>query len=62
VVAEIPAALLEFSVIFFRNQPISGEQQLDIAARFGVIDEPHPVFDNGARESRRQSGSRGLLC
>jgi taurine dioxygenase len=42
-VREIRAALLEFGVIFFRNQPISGERHLEIAACFGEIDEPHPI-------------------
>ena len=51
-VAEIRAALLEFSVLFFRDQPITGEQHLELAARFGEIDEPHPVFDNDARDAR----------
>lgn len=51
-VNEIRAALLEYCVIFFRNQPISGEQQLQLAARFGEIDNPHPVFDNDERDAR----------
>ena len=51
-VAEVRTALLEFCVIFFRNQPISGEQQLQLAARFGEIDEPHPVFDNDKNDPR----------
>ena len=45
-VAEIRRALLEFHVIFFRDQPISGEQHLAFAARFGELDNPHPVFGN----------------
>ena len=36
----------------FKKCRINGEQQLDIAARFGVIEEPHPVFDDDARDSR----------
>ncbi len=51
-VAEIKAALLEFGVIFFRNQHITGEQHLEFAAQFGELDEPHPVFDNDARDPR----------
>ena len=51
-VSEIYAALLEFGVIFFRDQPISGEQQLALAARFGEIEAPHPVFDNDKRDAR----------
>lgn len=51
-VREIRSALLEFHVIFFRDQPISGEQHLQLAAHFGEIDNPHPVFDNDARDAR----------
>ena len=52
-VAEIRKALLEFHVVFFRDQPISGEQHLAFAARFGEIDNPHPVFGNEADIDRR---------
>jgi taurine dioxygenase len=51
-VAEIKAALLEFGVIFFRNQHISGEQHLEFAAHFGELDSPHPVFDRDDRDER----------
>ena len=51
-VDEIKAALLEFGVIFFRDQHISGEQHLEFAAHFGELDTPHPVFDNDARDAR----------
>jgi len=51
-VKEIRTALLEFGVIFFRDQPITGEQHLAIAAQFGEVDEPHPVFDNDERDAR----------
>ena len=51
-VAEIRGALLEFHVLFFRSQPISGERQLALAARFGEIEAPHPVFDRDARDAR----------
>lgn len=44
-VAEIKSALLEFSVIFFRHQPIDQDHQLRLAAQFGTIEEPQPVFD-----------------
>jgi len=43
--AEIKSALLEFSVIFFRHQPIDQDHQLRLAAQFGTIEEPQPVFD-----------------
>ena len=52
-IAEIKQALLEFHVIFFRDQPITGEQHLAFAARFGEIDNPHPVFGNEAKIDRR---------
>jgi len=51
-VRDIKAALLEYGVIFFRNQPITGEQHLQLAARFGEIEEPHPVFDNDKCDAR----------
>ena len=51
-IAEIRAALLEFGVIFFRDQHISGEQHLAFAAHFGELDEPHPVFDRDERDAR----------
>jgi taurine dioxygenase len=38
---EIKALLLQHRVLFFRNQPINGEQQLSFARRFGKIYE-HP--------------------
>ena len=51
-VKEVRAALLEFCVLFFRKQTISGEQQLKLAAQFGEIDNPHPVFDNDDNDAR----------
>jgi taurine dioxygenase len=51
-IAEIRSALLEFGVIFFRNQPVTCEQHLELAARFGEIESPHPVFDNDERDAR----------
>jgi len=50
--AEIMSALLEFSVLFFRDQPINQDQQLRLAAQFGRIEEPHPVFDNDRADPR----------
>jgi taurine dioxygenase len=43
--AEIKSALLEFSVLFSRNQPIDQDQQLRLAAQFGTIEEPHTISD-----------------
>ena len=51
-VAEIRAALLEFGIVFFRNQPISGEQHLQLAAHFGEIEALHPVFDSDEHDAR----------
>ena len=51
-VAEIKSALLEFGVIFFRNQSIDKEQQLRLASQLGTIEEPHPVFDNDKSDTR----------
>ncbi len=44
-VSEIRGALLEFGVLFFRNQKISESEHLRLAAYFGELDEPHPVFE-----------------
>ena len=52
-IAEIRRALLEYHVIFFREQPITGEQHLAFAARFGDLDNPHPVFGSEDRIDRR---------
>jgi len=51
-VAEIRAALLEFCVLFFRGQHITGAQHLEFAAHFGELETPHPVFDNDALDPR----------
>jgi taurine dioxygenase len=51
-VAEIKSALLEFGVIFFKNQTIDKEQQLRLASQLGTIEEPHPVFDNDKSDTR----------
>jgi len=42
-VAEIRRALLEFKVIFFRNQPMSPEEHVAFAERFGEL-EIHPFI------------------
>lgn len=51
-VAEIKSTLLEFGVIFFRNQTIDKTQQLRLASQLGTIEEPHPVFDNDKSDTR----------
>ena len=51
-VAEIRSALLEFGVLFFRNQSLTEAQHLELGAQFGTLDEPHPVFDCNKDEPR----------
>ena len=51
-VAEIKSALLEFGVIFFKNQTVDKTQQLRLASQLGTIEEPHPVFDNDKSDTR----------
>ncbi|MVO98057.1 TauD/TfdA dioxygenase family protein [Paenibacillus lutrae] len=43
---ELNRALLEWKVIFFRNQPITSEQHLDLARRWGSL-ETHPFIPQG---------------
>ena len=40
---EVERAFLAYKVVFFRNQPIAAQQQLDFARRFGEIEE-HPFL------------------
>lgn len=42
-VAELRRCLLDFKVIFFRNQPLTGTQHVDFARRFGEL-ELHPFI------------------
>ncbi|MDQ1478606.1 MAG: alkyl sulfatase [Actinomycetota bacterium] len=42
-VAEIGDALLRWKVLFFRNQPISYDQQMDFARNFGELTPAHPI-------------------
>ena len=51
-VAEIKSVLLEFGVIFFKNQTVDKTQQLRLASQLGTIEEPHPVFDNDKSDTR----------
>lgn len=44
--AEIYRALLEWKVLFFRNQNITSEQQLEFAKLWGTL-EKHPFFPQG---------------
>ena len=41
---DIYKSLIENKVIFFRNQKISSEQQINFAKNFGEIEPPHPVY------------------
>ena len=43
-VAEIKAALLQWKVVFFRDQPLSHEQHIAFAKGFGDPTVGHPVF------------------
>jgi taurine dioxygenase len=43
-VAAIRAALLQWKVVFFRDQPLSHEQHLAFARQFGELTVGHPVF------------------
>ncbi len=45
--AEVHRAWLEYKVVFFRDQKISGQQQIDFARRFGEL-EVHPFLPEGA--------------
>ncbi|WP_407332994.1 TauD/TfdA dioxygenase family protein [Enterovibrio sp. 27052020O] len=42
--AQIYQAFLTHKVIFFRKQYLSPQQQLELAARFGELEAPHPFF------------------
>ncbi|WP_325892905.1 TauD/TfdA dioxygenase family protein [Grimontia sp. NTOU-MAR1] len=41
---QIYQAFLKYKVIFFRDQFLSPESQLKLAARFGELEAPHPFF------------------
>ncbi len=43
---ELATALVEFKVLFFRDQTISGQQHADFAGRFGEL-EDHPFLPAG---------------
>jgi alpha-ketoglutarate-dependent taurine dioxygenase len=45
VIAQIRAALLEWKVVFFRNQNLDHAQQIAFAARFGDLTYAHPHED-----------------
>jgi taurine dioxygenase len=45
VVLELRRALLEFKVLVFRDQPMTGAQQISFARRFGDL-EHHPFLEN----------------
>jgi taurine dioxygenase len=48
-VAQLRAALLTHKVLFFRDQPISAEQQVRFSRYFGPVTPAHPIT-NGLRE------------
>ena len=47
-VQEIRAALLQWKVVFFRDQHLSHQQQTDFARQFGELTPGHVVFGNDA--------------
>ncbi|MGI8938354.1 MAG: TauD/TfdA family dioxygenase [Iamia sp.] len=61
VVAELRQALLDYKVIFFRDQPLTPEGHLELAGRFGLIerhplvtpDEEHPDLERVVRSVSR---------
>src|SRR5262249_61658635 len=57
--AEVRHALLEWKVLFFRDQHITSEQQLAFARRFGEL-EHHPFLRQGDTQEvvRFEKGDR----
>ena len=51
-VAEINRALLEFGVLFFRNQSLTKTRHIALGSQFGEIEEPHPVFGFDKKDPR----------
>lgn len=43
-IASIRSALLEYRVVFFRDQHLGAEQQLAFASRFGALTSSHPTL------------------
>lgn len=43
-VTQIQTALVEWKVIFFRDQPLTHQQHIDFASHFGELTVGHPVF------------------
>ncbi len=41
---EIHAALVEYNVLFFRDQHLEPISQIDMARQFGEIERPHPLY------------------
>ena len=50
--SELKVALLEFGVLFFRQQSLSKNQHIALGEQFGIIEEPHPVFDFDKEDPR----------
>ena len=51
-ISEIRSALLDYGVLFFRNQVLTETQHIRLGERFGTLDEPHPVFDTNQDDPR----------
>lgn len=52
VIQDIRYALNQHQVVFFKKQKITPEQHLAFTARFGEIEEPHPVFGQHNADAR----------
>ncbi|MCM4083534.1 TauD/TfdA dioxygenase family protein [Paractinoplanes hotanensis] len=53
-VAEIRAALLRWKVVFFRDQRLTPEQQLEFGRRFGAVTPAHPVVAPDGAHGHRE--------
>src|SRR3954463_10475332 len=61
---QIHDALVEYGVLVFRNQPISPETHLQLAAALGEIGVPHPLYGSVPEHpqiniARAQTAPRG---
>ncbi|MCB1124497.1 MAG: TauD/TfdA family dioxygenase, partial [Verrucomicrobiae bacterium] len=67
VIADIRQALLDYCVVFFRDQELTPEQHLDFARRFGELDEHdfvkglpnYPYIIRLVREADEKGGNFG---
>jgi taurine dioxygenase len=47
IVAELKSALLQWKVLFFRDQDVTHDQQIAFASYWGGVTAAHPVLDSG---------------